>query len=85
MEEAVRLQKYLASHGIASRRKCEEYIENGLVEVNGKIEYQLGTKVIPGKDIVKYNGIVVQNEDKEYVYILLNKPIRICNNSKRSI
>ena len=35
--EEIRLQKYLASSGIASRRKCEEYIENGLVKVNGKV------------------------------------------------
>lgn len=35
-EELIRLQKYLANQGIASRRKCEEYIEKGLVEVNGK-------------------------------------------------
>jgi len=37
MEEPIRLQKYLASQGIGSRRKCEELIENGLVEVNGNI------------------------------------------------
>ena len=44
MEEE-RLQKYLAKCGIASRRKCEEYILGGKIEVNGKIVTELGTKV----------------------------------------
>lgn len=83
--EEVRLQKYLASQGISSRRKCEEYIEEGLVEVNGELVYELGTKIVPGKDIIKFRGKIVGNREKEYVYILLNKPIRICYNSKRPI
>ncbi len=72
MEEE-RLQKYLAKCGIASRRKCEEYILLGKVEVNGKIVTELGTKV-SSKDVVKFNGKRVKYED-EKVYILLNKPI----------
>ena len=50
MEE--RLQKYLASCGVASRRKCEEYISQGKVQVNGKIVKELGKKINPDKDIV---------------------------------
>lgn len=72
MEEE-RLQKYLAKCGIASRRKCEEYILSGKVEVNGKIVTELGTKVNKD-DIVKFDGKRVEYED-EKVYILLNKPI----------
>ncbi len=72
MEEK-RLQKYLAEAGIASRRKCEEYILQGKVEVNGKIVTELGTKV-NSNDIVKYNGRVIETEE-EKIYILLNKPI----------
>ena len=83
--EEIRLQKYLANQGIASRRKCEEYIENGLIEVNGKIVYELGTKIIPEKDVVKFKGKLVENKENRHVYILLNKPIRICDNSKRPI
>lgn len=83
-EDAIRLQKYLANQGISSRRKCEEYITQGLVEVNGKVVYELGTKIIPGKDRIKFKGKEVENKT-EYVYILLNKPIRICNNSQRPI
>ena len=72
MEEK-RLQKYLAEAGVASRRKCEEYILQGKVEVNGKIITELGTKVT-SNDIVKYNGKIIEPEE-EKVYILLNKPI----------
>lgn len=71
MEE--RLQKYLAAAGIASRRKCEELILQGKIEVNGKIVKELGTKVTD-KDKIKYNGKIVKKEE-EKVYILLNKPI----------
>ncbi len=73
MEEE-RLQKFLANSGIASRRKCEEYILKGKVSVNGKIVDELGTKINPDKDVVKYNGKIVKKTDKK-VYILLNKPI----------
>lgn len=73
MEEE-RLQKFLANSGIASRRKCEEYILQGKVSVNGKIVDELGTKINPEKDVVKYNGKLVKKTDKK-VYILLNKPI----------
>lgn len=72
--EEMRLQKYLASSGIASRRKCEEFIIEGKVEVNGKVVLELGTKVNPEKDAIKYNGKIVKMEE-EKIYILLNKPI----------
>ena len=72
MEE--RLQKYLANCGIASRRKCEEYILEGKVKVNGNIIRELGTKINPQKDIVEYeNKKIIPNNN--YIYILLNKPI----------
>ena len=72
--EEMRLQKYLASCGVASRRKCEELILEGKVEVNGNFVTELGTKINPEKDEVKYNGNVVKLEE-EKIYILLNKPI----------
>lgn len=71
MEE--RLQKYMASCGVASRRKCEELILSKKVKVNGVVIEELGTKVIPGKDIVEYDGKVIEPE-KNHVYIMLNKP-----------
>ena len=79
--EEIRLQKYLASCGVASRRKCEELILNGKVEVSGKTVFELGTKVNPDKDEVKYNGKVVKLED-EKIYILLNKPIGYVTTAK---
>ena len=75
MEEQIRLQKFLADNGIASRRKCEELILQGRVRVNGKQINTLGTKIDPNKDIVEYNGREIKNSKKEYTYILLNKPI----------
>ena len=72
MEE--RLQKYLAECGVASRRKCEEYILQGKVKVNNKIITELGTKINPEKDKVTFEGKEVKKENQK-VYILLNKPI----------
>lgn len=73
MEEE-RLQKYLASCGIASRRKCEELIIQGKVSVNGKIVTELGTKITPNKDKIEFNGKEVKLQENK-IYILLNKPI----------
>lgn len=80
--EEVRLQKFLASAGIASRRKCEELILDGKISVNGKIVTELGTKVNPEKDEVLYNGKKVETRNGEHVYILLNKPIGYVTTSK---
>ena len=72
--EEIRLQKYLAEAGIASRRKCEEYITDGRIKVNGKIINELGTKVNPEKDEIYFDDKKIENKE-ELVYILLNKPI----------
>ena len=70
----VRLQKYLADAGICSRRKGEEYIKAGLVSVNNQIVTELGTKIDPKKDRVKFEGRLIEQEDRPPVYIALNKP-----------
>lgn len=72
----IRLQKFLAESGIASRRKCEELIEDGKVKVNGKVAI-LGTKIDPEIDKIEYNGKQVKLDKKEYTYVLLNKPIGV--------
>ena len=72
MEE--RLQKYLANCGIASRRKCEEYILQGKVKVNGETVTELGTKINPEKDVIEFENKKIR-ENTKHVYILLNKPI----------
>lgn len=71
MEE--RLQKFMASCGVASRRKCEEIILSGKVKVNGVLINEVGTKIDPINDIVEYNGVVITKEENK-VYIMLNKP-----------
>ncbi len=81
MEEKIRLQKYLADCGVASRRKAEELILQGKVAVNGETVTELGTKIEPNKDIVTYQGKKVE-ASHEYVYILLNKPIGYVTTAK---
>ncbi len=81
MEEKIRLQKYLADCGVASRRKSEELILQGKVAVNGEIITELGTKIEPNKDVVTYQGKKVETSH-EYVYILLNKPIGYVTTAK---
>lgn len=70
-QQAIRLNRYISNSGICSRREADKYIEAGVVEINGKIITELGTKVMPN-DIVKFNGKVIKAEPK--TYILLNKP-----------
>lgn len=66
-----RLQKRIASSGYTSRRKAEELIKEGKVEVNGKVVTELGFKV-SSKDEVRVEDVLIENENK--VYYLLNKP-----------
>ncbi len=79
MEE--RLQKYLANQGIAARRKCEEFILDGRVKVNGEVVTELGTKINPEVDKIEFDGKEVNKEEKR-VYILLNKPIGYVTTAK---
>ena len=67
----IRLNKFMANAGICSRRVADEYIQKGLIKVNGEVATELGMKITP-KDIVEYNGEIVTTEKK--CYILLNKP-----------
>ena len=80
--EQIRLQKFLANAGIASRRKCEELISQGKVSVNGIIITELGTKVDPEKDKITVFGKNVENSSTDFVYILLNKPIGVVTTAK---
>lgn len=68
----MRLQKYLAECGVASRRKSEELIEAGKVKVNGKTA-QIGDKVNPKKDDITVSGKKIVRT-KKYIYIMLHKP-----------
>ena len=79
--EKERLQKYLATQGVCSRRKAEEYILNGDVQVNGKVITELGTKINPETDEIVFKGNKVKKVGKK-VYILLNKPIGYVTTTK---
>jgi 23S rRNA pseudouridine2605 synthase len=68
-----RLQKIIAAAGIASRRKAEEMITSGLVEINGKIVTELGTKADPETDHIRVNGRLLHGAER-HVYLLMNKP-----------
>ncbi|QXM06061.1 pseudouridine synthase [Crassaminicella indica] len=69
----MRLQKYIAHSGVASRRKAEELIKLGRVKVNNKVIKDMGVIVDPHKDIVSVDQKIIHLE-KNKIYIMLNKP-----------
>ncbi|WP_267246088.1 pseudouridine synthase [Streptomyces sp. PR69] len=71
-QEGERLQKVLARAGMGSRRACEELIDAGRVEVNGKIVIEQGVRVDPEKDEIKVDGLTVATQS--YLFFALNKP-----------
>ena len=68
----IRLNRYIANAGICSRRKADELIEAGVVSVNNIVINELGHKIDPVKDEIRYNGELLKRE--KMVYVLLNKP-----------
>ena len=68
----IRLNRYISNAGVCSRRKADELIEAGVVSVNGVVVTELGTKVDPAKDEIRYNNERLRRE--KMVYVLLNKP-----------
>ena len=77
--EGVKLQAYLAKAGIGSRRKCEEYISEGRVTVNGETIFKQGIRITDEK--VCFDGRAV-HPAKKMIYIALNKPVRyLCTGS----
>jgi 23S rRNA pseudouridine2605 synthase len=69
--EPIRLNKYLANAGVCSRREADEFIQAGVVTVNGEVVTELGTKVMR-TDVIRFHDATVSLEKK--VYVLLNKP-----------
>ncbi|KNY25060.1 pseudouridine synthase [Pseudobacteroides cellulosolvens] len=78
--EHMRLQKYLAQVGIASRRKAEELIRDGAVKVNGNTVTEMGYKV-SDQDVIEVNGKIVAGAQNK-VYVLLNKPAGYISTAK---
>ena len=72
-EGLIRLQKLLAQSGVASRRKCEELMLGGLVEVDGEVVTRLGTKVDPATAVIRVDGQRLP-PISPHVYLVLNKP-----------
>jgi 23S rRNA pseudouridine2605 synthase len=70
----IRLNKFLASAGVASRRKCDELITAGKVKVNGNVTTTLGLQVDAEKDEVEFEDTVVYPVEKK-VYFVVNKPV----------
>ncbi|THD69782.1 rRNA pseudouridine synthase [Robertkochia marina] len=68
----MRLNKYISNSGVCSRREADIYIQSGNVQVNGEVITEMGYKVNPERDEVKFDGRLIKAEKKEY--ILLNKP-----------
>lgn len=68
----IRLNRYISNAGICSRRKADELIVAGVISVNGEVVSELGFKVDPMKDQIRYNGETLKRE--KMVYVLLNKP-----------
>jgi len=68
-----RLQKIIAAAGIASRRKAEELISAGVVQVNGQVVTELGSKADPEADHIRVQGKLLQVQSR-HIYLLLNKP-----------
>jgi 23S rRNA pseudouridine2605 synthase len=71
---AVRLNKYLAQAGVASRRGADELIRQGRVQVNGRPVSTLGTLVTPGRDRVTLDGVVIELQRETTITLMVNKP-----------
>lgn len=80
MKMKIRLNKFIAECGIASRRKSDELIEQARVEVNGKVIVDFGFKVDPETDVILVDGEKVHRQRK--VYFLLNKPKNVITSTK---
>ena len=72
-EGLIRIQKLLALAGVASRRRSEELMLDGLVEINGEVVTRLGTKVDPARDLIRVDGKRLP-PISEKVYLAFNKP-----------
>jgi 23S rRNA pseudouridine2605 synthase/23S rRNA pseudouridine2604 synthase len=70
----MRLQKFLSAAGICSRRKGEVFIQAGRVAVNDRVVFELGTKIDPETDEVRFDGKLIPYE-QPLVYIAMNKPL----------
>lgn len=80
-EGLIRLNKFLADHGVASRRKADEMIDEGRVQVNGRKVFELGIKIDPTTDKVKVGGKLVGAKPQP-LYFIFNKPKSVVTSTK---
>src|SRR5438552_16804898 len=73
----MRLNRFLARAGIVSRRKADDYIRLGLVQVNGQISHELGLRIDPFKDHIRVDGKRVQASRASPIFIMMNKPLHV--------
>ena len=71
--DPLRLNRFLASAGVASRRRCDDFIRAGRVSVGGEVVVELGTRVVPGVDVVTVDGVQVEIPQEHWT-LALNKP-----------
>lgn len=82
-DSKVRLNKYLADHGVASRRACDELIKAGKVSVDGEPEIRVGTKIDTSSQTVEVDGRILRPDGLARRYYLLNKPSGVvCTNAR---
>jgi 23S rRNA pseudouridine2605 synthase len=80
----VRLNRFLASAGLCSRRRADELIAHRRVTVNGEIVVELGRRIDPSSDVVRYEGRKIEAEKP--VYVLFNKPRDVvCTNARHEV
>ncbi|ANU22159.1 23S rRNA pseudouridine(2604) synthase RluF [Planococcus donghaensis] len=79
----MRINKFLSETGITSRRGADKFIEAGRVTINGKLA-ELGSKV-ESNDEVKVDGKIIEQPQRQYVYLALNKPVGITSTTERHI
>ncbi len=80
----MRIAKFMADAGVASRRKSEEMIKKGMVQVNGKFMHDPATNIDPDEDVIYVRGIHIKPKNNK-IYIMLNKPsgcVSTCQDEK---
>jgi len=85
MSSLIRLNKFLARAGVCSRRKADELIARGQVQINGQVTTELGQKIDPDRDKVTVAGKIISPDqvlNKKFTYVLVNKPIQVVTTLK---
>jgi 23S rRNA pseudouridine2605 synthase len=80
--EGLRIQKYLSQAGRASRREAELLMHEGRVRVNGAIVMELGTRVVPGRDVIEVDGERVEPRASSATWIVFHKPVGVLTTRK---